>query len=222
MAMQRLGKQVVEFTNVTEKFGDKTVLDHIDWHVGPGDRYGILGENGAGKTPLLSVLDGSLRPSSGFVKIGKTVKFAVLSQRLDELNELGKYRVTEVLLAPQEATLWSTERKPRPPSCSNVSAFRRSTCTRVSMICRAVKSAVCSCCSFFWKSLMGSFSTRQATRHRYTCRIGGFARYMGGHARHGDARSLFDGARDRRPVRADRRPLAPLHARRGRIPRAPR
>lgn len=97
MAMQRLGKQVVEFTNVTEKFGDKTVLDHIDWHVGPGDRYGILGENGAGKTTLLSVLDGSLRPSSGFVKIGKTVKFAVLSQRLDELNELGKYRVTEVL-----------------------------------------------------------------------------------------------------------------------------
>ena len=67
MAMQRLGKQVVEFTNVTEKFGDKTVLDHIDWHVGPGDRYGILGENGAGKTTLLSVLDGSLRPSSGFV-----------------------------------------------------------------------------------------------------------------------------------------------------------
>ena len=65
MAMQRLGKQVVEFTNVTEKFGDKTVLDHIDWHVGPGDRYGILGENGAGKTTLLSVLDGSLRPSSG-------------------------------------------------------------------------------------------------------------------------------------------------------------
>gem|GEM_PF-302 len=97
MAMQRLGKQVVEFTNVTEKFDDKTVLDHIDWHVGPGDRYGILGENGAGKTTLLSVLDGSLRPSSGFVKIGKTVKFAVLSQRLDELNELGKYRVTEVL-----------------------------------------------------------------------------------------------------------------------------
>lgn len=97
MAMQRLGKQVVEFTNVTEKFGDKTVLGHIDWHVGPGDRYGILGENGAGKTTLLSVLDGSLRPSSGFVKIGKTVKFAVLSQRLDELNELGKYRVTEVL-----------------------------------------------------------------------------------------------------------------------------
>ena len=97
MAMQRLGKQVVEFTNVTERFDNKTVLDHIDWHVGPGDRYGILGENGAGKTTLLSILDGSLKPSSGFVKIGKTVKFAVLSQRLDELNELGKYRVTEVL-----------------------------------------------------------------------------------------------------------------------------
>ena len=102
MAMARLGKQVVDLEHATVRFegtdgSSRTVLHDVDWIIGPGDRYGILGENGAGKTTLLSVLDGSLRPSSGFVKIGKTVKFAVLSQRLDELNELGKYRVTEVL-----------------------------------------------------------------------------------------------------------------------------
>lgn len=96
-AMQRLGKRVVELTRVTEKFGGKTVLDGIDWMIGPGDRYGILGENGAGKTTLLKIIQGAIQPTSGFVKIGKTVKFAVLSQRLDELEEMGKYRVTEVL-----------------------------------------------------------------------------------------------------------------------------
>ena len=97
MAMQRLGKRCVELTNVRESFGGRVVLDGIDWIIGPGDRVGILGENGAGKTTLLRIIDGTLAPSSGFVKIGKTVKFAVLSQRLDELEDLGKYRVTEVL-----------------------------------------------------------------------------------------------------------------------------
>lgn len=97
MAMQRLGKQCVELTRVTERFGERTVLDQVDWIIGPGDRVGILGENGAGKTTLLKVIQGAIKPDSGFVKIGKTVKFAVLSQRLDELEEMSKYRVTEVL-----------------------------------------------------------------------------------------------------------------------------
>lgn len=97
MAMQRLGKQCVSLTRVTERFGEKTVLDGVDWTIGPGDRVGILGENGAGKTTLLKVVQGALKPDSGFVKIGKTVKFAVLSQRLDELEEMSAYRVTEVL-----------------------------------------------------------------------------------------------------------------------------
>lgn len=97
MAMQRLGKQCVSLTRVSERFGEKTVLDNVDWTVGPGDRVGILGENGAGKTTLLKIVQGALAPDSGFVKIGKTVKFAVLSQRLDELEEMEKYRVTEVL-----------------------------------------------------------------------------------------------------------------------------
>ena len=97
MAMQRLGKQCVELTRVTERFGERTVLDNVDWIIGPGDRIGVLGENGAGKTTLLKIIQGAIKPTSGFVKIGKTVKFAVLSQRLDELEEMSKYRVTEVL-----------------------------------------------------------------------------------------------------------------------------
>lgn len=97
MAMQRLGKQCVELTRVTERFGERKVIDNVDWIIGPGDRIGVLGENGAGKTTLLKIIQGAIKPTSGFVKIGKTVKFAVLSQRLDELEEMSKYRVTEVL-----------------------------------------------------------------------------------------------------------------------------
>jgi ABC transport system ATP-binding/permease protein len=96
-AVSRLGKQVVDLVGVTESFGDTTVIDDVTWLIGPGDRFGILGENGSGKTTLLNLIRGSLEPTSGHVKIGKTVKFAFLSQHLDELDELGSRRVREVL-----------------------------------------------------------------------------------------------------------------------------
>ncbi len=96
-AVSRLGKQVVDLIDVARRFGVNTVIDDVTWRIGPGDRFGILGENGSGKTTLLNVIQGSLEPTSGHVKIGMTVKFAVLSQHLDELNELGNLRVREVL-----------------------------------------------------------------------------------------------------------------------------
>jgi len=96
-AISRLGKQGVDLNDVTMRFGDNTVIDNVTWHIGPGDRFGILGENGTGKTTLLKVIQGSLAPTSGHVKIGKTIKFAVLSQHLDELNELSGLRIREVL-----------------------------------------------------------------------------------------------------------------------------
>lgn len=99
MAMSRLGKQVVELKNVTVRFESKPapVLDGVDWIIGPGDRFGIVGANGVGKTTLLKVIQGKLKPSAGFVKIGKTVKFAVLSQHLDNLTRFGTDRVRQVI-----------------------------------------------------------------------------------------------------------------------------
>ena len=97
MAVARLGKQVVDLTDVSVRLGGKTVLDDVSWIIGPGDRFGIVGENGAGKTTLLRVIEGALAPSAGRVKIGKTVKFAVLSQHLDNLVKLGNDRVREVI-----------------------------------------------------------------------------------------------------------------------------
>ena len=127
MATSRLGKQVVDLIDVTQVYEQreveqtpqsvsvditqdsesgaavtrtvtgKRILDNVTWLIGPGDRFGIVGANGVGKSTLLKIIDGSLVPTAGHVNIGKTVKFAVLSQRLDELEKLGRYRVKEVL-----------------------------------------------------------------------------------------------------------------------------
>ena len=75
----------------------REILDDVTWLIGPGDRFGIVGANGAGKSTLLKLIDGTLTPTAGHVNIGKTVKFAVLSQRLDELEKLGKYKIKEAL-----------------------------------------------------------------------------------------------------------------------------
>ena len=105
MAMARLGKQVVDLEGVTVRFGEKTVLDSIDWIIGPGDRYGIVGGNGIGKTTLLRTVQGVLAPTRGTVKIGQTVRFAVLSQHLENLTELGADRVREVVARYSRRTM---------------------------------------------------------------------------------------------------------------------
>lgn len=96
-AISRLGKQCVTVENVSFSYDDRKVIDDATWLIGPGDRYGLLGANGAGKSTLLEIIQGKLLPQTGRVKIGKTVKFAFLSQKLEELNPLGSDRVREVL-----------------------------------------------------------------------------------------------------------------------------
>ena len=88
-----------EVTSAAQKITvtGRKILDDVTWLIGPGDRIGIVGANGAGKSTLLKILDGTIPPTAGHVNIGKTVKFAVLSQRLDELEKLGKYKIKEVL-----------------------------------------------------------------------------------------------------------------------------
>lgn len=96
-AISRLGKQCVTVENVSFSYDDRKIIDDATWLIGPGDRYGLLGANGAGKSTLLEIIQGKLLPQTGRVKIGKTVKFAFLSQKLEELNPLGSDRVREVL-----------------------------------------------------------------------------------------------------------------------------
>jgi ABC transport system ATP-binding/permease protein len=85
MATARLGKTVLELEDVSLAVGDKQLLDDVTWQLAPGERVGIVGVNGSGKTSLLRVLDGT-RPGTGKTVRGKTVRLAHLSQELTELD----------------------------------------------------------------------------------------------------------------------------------------
>jgi ABC transport system ATP-binding/permease protein len=96
MAMQRLGKDVVDLEDVSVSY-DKPVLTNVTWRIAPGERTGILGVNGAGKSTLLGLVAGTVHPTSGRVKRGKTVKISTLTQQLVELEEVWNDRVTDVI-----------------------------------------------------------------------------------------------------------------------------
>jgi ATP-binding cassette subfamily F protein uup len=95
LATARLGKQVYELSGATIRFGDRVLLDRVDWLVGPGDRIGIVGANGAGKSTLLRALAGLYTVDDGSLLTGATVRSAFLSQELVELP--GSLRVLEAV-----------------------------------------------------------------------------------------------------------------------------
>ncbi|UMG93639.1 ABC-F family ATP-binding cassette domain-containing protein [Nocardioides sp. TF02-7] len=82
-ATQRLGKDVIDVEDVDLSRGERQLLSHATWRLGPGDRVGIVGVNGAGKTSVLSLLAGELAPEKGKVRHGRTVVLRHLSQQVD-------------------------------------------------------------------------------------------------------------------------------------------
>ncbi len=88
VAMSRLGKDVLDLEDVGAgpAPGADPVLRHLTWGIGPGDRVGVLGPNGAGKTTLLRVLSGQLPLTAGQRREGKTVRTAVVDQRLPAVD----------------------------------------------------------------------------------------------------------------------------------------
>ncbi|GHB18414.1 ABC-F family ATP-binding cassette domain-containing protein [Streptomyces chryseus] len=100
-ANSRLGKTVFDLEDVTVQAGPKVLLQHLTWQLGPGDRVGLVGVNGAGKTSLLRALadaartQGDAQPVAGKVVVGRTVKLAYLSQEVGELDP--KLRVLEAV-----------------------------------------------------------------------------------------------------------------------------
>ncbi|MFC9985130.1 ABC-F family ATP-binding cassette domain-containing protein [Microbacterium keratanolyticum] len=93
LAVSRLGKDVVDILDVsvtypaTDTSPEREVLRDVEWRIAPGERTGILGVNGAGKSTLLGLVSGTVQPTTGRVKHGKTVKVRTLTQQLDELVE---------------------------------------------------------------------------------------------------------------------------------------
>ncbi|HTH80546.1 MAG TPA: energy-dependent translational throttle protein EttA [Ramlibacter sp.] len=84
---ERLGNEVIEFTDVSKSFGDKVLIDKLSFKVPAGAIVGIIGPNGAGKSTLFRMISGKEKPDSGTIKIGSTVRLAVVDQTRDDLTD---------------------------------------------------------------------------------------------------------------------------------------
>ncbi len=99
--MERLGSKIIEFHNVSKSFEDKTILKGFDYTFKKGERVGIIGKNGTGKTTFLNILTQTAQPDGGKVIKGDTVKFGYYTQSgitikpeqkvIDVIREFGDY-----------------------------------------------------------------------------------------------------------------------------------
>lgn len=99
--MERLGSKILELHKISKSFEDKTILKSFDYTFKKGERIGIIGKNGTGKTTFLNILTQSIKPDSGKVVKGETVKFGYYTQSgitikpqqkvIDVIREFGDY-----------------------------------------------------------------------------------------------------------------------------------
>ena len=83
---ERLGNEVIEFTNVTKSFGDRVLIDDLSFKIPAGAIVGIIGPNGAGKSTLFKMITGKETPDTGEVKLGQTVQLAYVDQSRGNLG----------------------------------------------------------------------------------------------------------------------------------------
>ena len=109
LATARLGKDVIDLLDVSVAYpnarDDRPVLRDVEWRIAPGERSGIVGANGAGKSTLLGLIAGTITPSSGRVKRGKTVRLAMLDQEAGRLSDIEGDLVREVIATLQTGYL---------------------------------------------------------------------------------------------------------------------
>ena len=95
LSMERLGTKVVELHSVSKSFGDKNILEKFEYNFQKGERIGIIGKNGTGKSTFLNMITGSVAPDAGKVVIGDTVKFGYYTQNGIHIKE--NQKVIEVV-----------------------------------------------------------------------------------------------------------------------------
>lgn len=83
----RLGNKIVEVNNVSKSYGNLTVVKDYTYTLLRDDRIGIIGDNGMGKSTLLNLIVGKLKPDSGYVEMGSTVKIGYFSQESEDMDE---------------------------------------------------------------------------------------------------------------------------------------
>lgn len=94
--MERLGSKTVEFHNVSKAFGEKQILSKFDYTFVRGERVGIIGKNGTGKSTFLNMLTGSVVPDAGKIVVGDTVKIGYYTQ--EGIEVVAGQKVIEVIL----------------------------------------------------------------------------------------------------------------------------
>ncbi|MDD2414773.1 MAG: ABC-F family ATP-binding cassette domain-containing protein [Eubacteriaceae bacterium] len=86
VAYSRLGRQVVDLTHVSKAFGNHQVIRDFSAILGPDERIGIVGHNGRGKSTLLNLIAGKLKPDSGRIVLGDTVRIGYFSQESENMD----------------------------------------------------------------------------------------------------------------------------------------
>ena len=99
--MERMGSKIVELHKISKSFPNKPILDKFEYNFLKGERIGIIGKNGTGKSTFLNILSGTVQPDSGKVIIGETIKFGYYTQKgitikegqkvIDVIREFGDY-----------------------------------------------------------------------------------------------------------------------------------
>jgi len=84
---ERLGDLVIDAKGLRKSFGDRLLIDNLNFNLPPGGIVGIIGPNGAGKTTLFRMLTGAEKPEAGEIRIGSTVKLAYVDQSRQALND---------------------------------------------------------------------------------------------------------------------------------------
>ncbi len=93
--MERMGSKIIELHKISKKFGDKVILDNFSFDFQRGERIGIIGKNGTGKSSFLNLLTGTIPPDSGKVVVGDTIKIGYYTQ--SGINPKPGQRVIEVI-----------------------------------------------------------------------------------------------------------------------------
>jgi ATP-binding cassette ChvD family protein len=90
---ERLGQNVIDIENLSKGYGDRLLIDKLNFKLPPGGIVGVIGANGAGKTTLFRMIIGQEKPDSGSIKIGESVQLGYVDQSRDALD--GKKNVWE-------------------------------------------------------------------------------------------------------------------------------
>lgn len=94
---RRIGKKVIEITNLSKAFGDRVLIKDFTYSFNPEDRIGIIGSNGAGKSTLMDMITGRVQPDSGRVDLGSTIHIGYFDQHSEDVNLNENLRVIDYL-----------------------------------------------------------------------------------------------------------------------------